>query len=150
TSLAFSPNGQILVSGSSDTTVRFTNTLDGKSLAHFGAHAGAVTGVAWNPAGNVVYTTGADGTLKFWTLPPVATRHLINPLIAPVSALALSPDGAQIVAASGKGVRLATLANGQTVKDLVGAPEAPTCVAASPGSAFVAGGAGRRVVLWQT
>jgi WD40 repeat protein len=150
TGLAFSPNGQVLVSGSSDTTVRFTNTPDGKSLAHFAAHAGAVTGVTWNPAGNVVYTTGADGTLKFWTLPPVATRHLANPLMAPVSALALSPDGAQIVAASGKGVRLATLANGQTVKDLVGAPEAPTCVAASPGSAFVAGAAGRRVVLWQT
>jgi WD40 repeat protein len=150
TGLGFSPNGQILVSVSSDSTMRFLNVADGKTLAHFAAHAGPVTGVSYSPGGNAVYTTGDDGTLKFWSLPPVATRSLAAALKEPITALTLTPDGGQIVAASGKSVRLANLANGATVKDLEGASADITAVAASPGSAHVAAATSdRRVVVWE-
>ena len=67
-----------------------------------------------------------------------------------VTAVTLSPDGAQVVVASDKLVRLAALANGQTTRELTGASSAISSVAASPGTALVAAGADRRVLVWQT
>ena len=92
-----------------------------------------------HPNGSVLYTTGADGTLRHWGLPLTGTRSLQAIFKDPVTALSLSPDGSQMVAASGMTVRLAAVANGQTLKEFV-APSAIHSVAASPGSALSGGG----------
>jgi WD40 repeat protein len=150
TGLAFSPNAQVLVSAGADSTLHYFNAPDGKPLARFAAHTGAVTGLAYSPGNNLVFTTGQDGTLRFWSTPPVASRSLAAPFKDALTALALSPDGAQVVVASDKLVRVAALANGQTTRELTGAPAAVGVVAASPGSALVAAGSDRRVLVWQT
>jgi WD40 repeat protein len=151
TGLAFSPNGQALASCSQDSTLRFWNVVDGKPLGDCAAHAAAVTGVAYGPGGGIVFTTGADQTLKFWTQPPVARRSLTGAFKEPITALSLSPDGSQVAAASDKGVRLSTLTNGQTVREITGATGAINTIAVSPGNTHVAAGtADRRLILWQT
>jgi WD40 repeat protein len=151
TGLAFSPNGQTLVSCGQDTTLRFWNVADGKPMGDFAAHAGAVTGVAYAPGNNAVYTVGVDQTLKFWTLPPVARRSLAGAFKEPITALSLSPDGNQVAAASDKGVRLSNVANGQTVREMTGASGTINGVAVSAGNTFIAAGtADRRLVIWQT
>src|SRR5262249_13960631 len=123
TGLAFNPNGQTLASVGADSTLRYWNVADGKALAAFAAHPGAVSAVT---------TAGRDGTRRFWSQPPAGPRPLQAPFKDPVTALALTPDGSSVVAASGKVVRLAALNTGQTTKELPGATDAIHSVAATP------------------
>jgi WD40 repeat protein len=147
TGLAFSPNGQLLASVGADSTLRYWKAGDGKPLASFAAHPGA--GVAFHPNGALAITCGPDGSVRCWGLPPVATRGLQAPFKDPVTALWLSPDGAHLVAAAGKSIRLAAFANGQAIKEFAAA-DSVTSVAASAGGALLAAAAGAEVLLWQT
>ena len=67
--LAFSADGEWVVSGGSDQTVRLWRARDGQSQACFEGHDGAVRGVAFSPDGRYVYSGGTDGTLRRWGVP---------------------------------------------------------------------------------
>jgi WD40 repeat protein len=140
----------VLVSAGNDGALRYTSAQGGKPLAHFGAHAGPITGLVYSPNNNQVYTTGQDGTLRFWFAPPTASRSLTAAFQAPLSALTLSPDGSQVVVAAGKLVRVAALNTGTTMRDLAPAPAAVTSVAATSAANLVAAAADRRALVWQS
>ncbi len=53
--------------------------------------------MAFSPNGNMAYSAGEDGLLKFWTLPPTPARALAAPHDGAVAAVALSADGNQIL-----------------------------------------------------
>ena len=65
------------------------------------AHAGRIIGLIGTPDGKTLITCGADKELRWWDF---ATGQLIrsNILSSPVTSLALSPDGATLVCASGQ------------------------------------------------
>ena len=61
TSLAFSPNGLLLISAGADRTLRFWTLPAGQPVTVIGAHAGTPTGVVVNAAGNTAYSVAEDG-----------------------------------------------------------------------------------------
>jgi serine/threonine protein kinase/WD40 repeat protein len=65
------------------------------------AHAGRIIGLIGTPDGKTLITCGTDKELHWWDF---ATGQLIrsNILSSPVTGLALSPDGATLVSASGR------------------------------------------------
>jgi serine/threonine protein kinase len=67
--VAFSADGQWLVSGGGDGSVRVWRVADGAEVHCLRGHAGAVRAVAFGPDGRVVFSGGADGTLRRWPLP---------------------------------------------------------------------------------
>jgi WD40 repeat protein len=145
TALAFSSNGQLLAALSADGALRFFNVAGKAPIGEYAAHPGEGTGLGISPAGNAAFTTGADGSLKYWAFPPVASKTL---MAEPVADLGMSTDGASFVLASGKSVRLGTLATG-TLKSTFAADVDLTAAAAS--ATYVAAAtANRDVVLWQT
>jgi WD40 repeat protein len=68
TSLAFSPDGARLASGSLDKTARVWNLADGAELAKFEGHGQPVTAVAFNSNGQQVVSGAADNSLKLWNV----------------------------------------------------------------------------------
>src|SRR5262249_13866179 len=64
TGLAFSPDGERLLSAASDFTVKLWHTGTGKELLTFREHRDSPLGVAWSADGRRLATVGQDGALK--------------------------------------------------------------------------------------
>lgn len=64
--VAFSPEGEMVATGSSDGTAKVWGVRTGQELAVLVGHLDAVTAVAWADAGRLLVTGGADGSLMLW------------------------------------------------------------------------------------
>ena len=69
-SIAFSPNGLTIASGSSDNTIRLWDVATGSQLRTLAGHTGGVNSVAFSPNGNIIASGSSDGTVLLWELKP--------------------------------------------------------------------------------
>ena len=98
--LAWSPDGKRIASGSGDKTVQVWDALTGGHAFNYSDHAGVVWAVAWSPDGKSIASGGVDNTVQVWdalTGGHVFTHHGHT---AAVAAIAWSPDGTRIASAS--------------------------------------------------
>jgi len=65
-SVAFSPDGQTLASGSWDKTVRLWRVSDGRLLRTLKRHTNGVWSVAFSPDGQTLAWGSDDGTVRLW------------------------------------------------------------------------------------
>ena len=95
--------------------VRETTNLV-KPLYIMRGHAGRVTGVAFNPEGSILATSGFDGTVKLWDM---ATGEEILTLTGhslAVTSVDFSPDGRYLVASGADGtIRVFVLAEDELI-----------------------------------
>lgn len=71
-SVAFSPDGTLLMSASDDGTIQVwdaTTQEDSGSLVTLEGHTSGVTSVAFNADGTLIASTGYDGTVRTWGIP---------------------------------------------------------------------------------
>jgi eukaryotic-like serine/threonine-protein kinase len=91
--VAYSPDGERLVTAGEDETARVWNAADGQELMVLRGHVGAVRMALYAPFGKRIATAGDDGTIKLWDS---ATGQLLSSLAdhtGELRALAFSPDG---------------------------------------------------------
>ena len=100
TSVAFSPDGQTIVSGSWDHSLRLWN-LDGTPKGNLlQGHTEGVTSVAFSPDGQTIVSGGGDKSLRLWNLDGTPIGNPLQGHTEAVNSVAFSPDGQTIVSGS--------------------------------------------------
>ena len=64
--MAFSPDGQRIVTGSSDQTAKVWEAASGKELFTLKGHSNEIYSVAFSPDGRRIVTGSMDDTAKVW------------------------------------------------------------------------------------
>jgi WD40 repeat protein/uncharacterized caspase-like protein len=64
--LAFSPDGQILASGSFDSTIKLWDVSTGRELRTIAGHSGGVNALAFSPDGRFLVSGSDDGSARLW------------------------------------------------------------------------------------
>ena len=118
---AFSPDGKLALTGSTDSTARLWDAATGKPVATLAGHDNAVGAVAFSPDGKLVLTGSEDKSARLWdaaTGKPVAT---LAGHTSDVPAVAFSPDGKLVLTGSKDNTaRLWDAATGTPVATLAG------------------------------
>jgi WD40 repeat protein len=101
-SVAFSPDGRHIVSGSHDQTIRVWNAMTGETMeGPFNGHTGSVNSVAFLPDGHYIVSGSGDRTIRVWNA--MTGETVAGPLTGHadwVYSVAFSPDGRHIVLGS--------------------------------------------------
>jgi WD40 repeat protein len=150
--VAFTPDGNSIVSGGRDKTVQVWTRADGKLLLTLSGHTEAVWAVEVSPSGKDIVSAGDDGTIRVWNAATGAPLQKIAGNAGNVHAATFSPDGAQIASGMQDGtVRLWHTDSGQPVKQLPGHLGAVMSVAYSPdGKLIASAGYDGAVIIWNT
>ncbi|MEQ1906438.1 MAG: protein kinase, partial [Pirellulaceae bacterium] len=149
-SIAFSPDGARIVSGSSDNTLKLWDAATGQELRTLQGHTEDVLSVAFSPDGARIVSGSQDNTLKLWDAATGQEQPTLQGHKEYVSSVAFSPDGARIVSGSlDNTLKLWDAATGQELRTLQGHTKPVYSVAFSPdGARIVSGGDDNTLKLW--
>ncbi|MEG4589819.1 serine/threonine-protein kinase [Microcoleus sp. MOSTC5] len=150
TSVAFSPDGATLASGSEDKTIEMWKLDAGKRWYTLTGHSDWVTCVAFSPDGATLASGSRDKTIQIWDLNKGKWWYALRGHEDRVYAVAFSRDGQVLASGSrDKTVQLWNLNKGRQMSALIGHAGGVEAVAFSAGGEFLASGSRDKTVqLW--
>ena len=149
-SVAFSPDGQMLASGSWDQTVRVWDVETEQLLHALTGHTHHVTSVAFSPDGQTLASGSWDGTIRLWNPHTAKSKRTLTEHRDGVTSVAFSPDG-RILASGGadQTIRLWNTTTWRVEKTLTGHTHVVESVAFSPdGDTLASGSRDETIHLW--
>ena len=148
-SVAFSPNGKMLASGSWDQTVRLWNVNTGRLLHTLTGHTNEVLSVAFSPDGKTLASASWDGTIRLWNPNNGKLKRTLTGHAGGVASVVFSPDGQTLASSSrDRTIRLWNPNNGKLKKTLTGYTDWINPVAFSPDGQHLACGRYNTIRLW--
>jgi WD40 repeat protein len=151
TSVAYSPDGKRIVSGSYDKTVRIWDASTGEAIGKpFTGHGDIVKSVAFSPDGKYIVSGSHDKTVRIWD---ASTGEAIGKPFTghgkEVISVAFSPDGKHVVSSSFDGtVRVWDATSKETIGKLLSLSNSVDSVAFSPDGKSIVSVDGSIVRVW--
>lgn len=150
TSVAFSPDGKTVVSGSEDNTLKLWNVATGKELRTLSGHSSVVSSVAFSPDGKTVLSGSRDNTLKLWDVVTGKELRSFRGHINEITSVAYSPNGKTVLSGSaGRLLKLWDVTTGKELRSFYGHTNAVTSVTYAPdGKTVLSGSWDSSLRLW--
>ncbi|KAF4208752.1 hypothetical protein CNMCM5878_005312 [Aspergillus fumigatiaffinis] len=149
-SVAFSPDGRLLASGSHDETVRLWDTATGALQQTLEGHSDWVRSVAFSPDGRLLASGSYDRTVRLWDTATGIVQQTLEGHSGPVNSVCFSPDGRLLASGSDdRTIRLWDTATGVVQHTLDGHTGLVSSVTFSPEGRLLASGSHDKTIqLW--
>jgi serine/threonine protein kinase len=149
-SLAFTPDGRRLISGSQVGPITVWNADSGQPLLSLTGHKSAVRSLAVKSDGSVLVSASDDQTIKIWNLGIGQELRSLQGHTSYINAVVISPDGQLVASASAdQTVKVWNLATGQELRSLKGHLSYVNAVVFSPDGRWLASAsADQTIKLW--
>ena len=150
-SVAVSPSGELIASGSGDSTVKLWRATDGELQRTLTGHDAGLTSVAFSPNGSLLASGSEDGTVKLWRTMDGGLVRTLTAHAGAVASVAFSPSGQLLATAGDDGtVKLWRVADGMLQRIINAHAGYVASVAFSPdGSLLATAGEDGAVKLWR-
>jgi WD40 repeat protein len=152
-SVATSPDGTIVASGSWDGTVKILDIASGEEKAAYLKYGKKIYSVAFSPNGQWLAIAGELGAVYLWEWKKADSQvHVLDQHAAWVSAVAFDPSGTRIVSGSGDGsLQIWDSGTYEKLATLKGHEDWVSSVAFSPdGMTMASAGWDMQIKLWRS
>ena len=149
-SVAFSPDGRTLASGSSDDTIRLWDTSTSEHRQTLTGHTDAVNSLAFSSDGRTLASGSTDKTIRLWDAVTGTHKDTLTGHRETVNSVAFSPDGGTLASGSYDGtIRLWDVGTGTPWQIRMEHTESVSSVAFSPdGRTLASGSSDDTIRLW--
>ena len=161
-SMALSPDGNILASGSEDMTIRLWDMHTGEHKKTLNGHTHRVYSVAFSPDGKTLASGSDDNTVRLWDVDTGETERILTGhagefdvnngqfSVEGVKSVAFSPDGKTLASGGGDNViHLWDIRTGKREMTLIGHTNGVFSLAFSPdGKTLASGSVDSDIRLW--
>jgi WD40 repeat protein len=131
--VAFSPNGKILASGSTDKTIKLWDVQTGALKQTLNGHSNGVHSLEFSPDGTTLASGSDDKTIRLWNAQTGALKQTLTGHNSAVHTIAFSPDGNTLASGStDKTIKVWDVHTGALKQTLTGHAETVKMVAFSP------------------